>query len=129
MRLLAGHIYLRDWAFDSEASAMHLHAIMIPRHRLRAGAGMQEHAPRCYGELRGTDPRSTKIAEVAASWGFVDASAFSRRFRRRFGVSPSDVIGTALDRTEDAAVQADSTGVRPNRDYTDWLHHASGHEA
>ena len=48
VRLLAGHVYLRDWgayAFDAEATAMRLNAIMIPRHRLRAGAGVQEHTP------------------------------------------------------------------------------------
>ena len=242
VRLLPGHIYLRDWAyaFDSEATAMRLNAIMIPRHRLRAGAGMQEHNPvlswsmadpdgrllsmlwqellaelekvtlpqarslcdaflafldallgyrpaeatpatlgamqqflmtrlqgdvgvealcrhfhvsrskvyrlfesvggvsqfingarleRCYGELRGADSRRVKIADVAASWGFTDASSFSRRFRSRFGVSPSEILGTAFDQTEDAAVRADSAGARFNRDYTDWLQQASGREA
>ena len=242
VRLLPGHIYLRDWAygFDSEATAMRLNAIMIPRHRLRAGAGMQEHTPvlswsmadpdgrllsmlwqelitelgqvtlpqarslcdaflgfldallgygpaeatsaslgamqqflmtrlqgdvgvealcqhfhvsrstvyrlfgplggvshfingarleRCYGELRGADPRGVKIADVAASWGFADASSFSRRFRSRFGVSPSAVLGTALGQTDDAAVRADAAGARFNRDYTDWLQQASGREA
>jgi len=241
VRLLTGNLYLRDWAyaFDSEASAMRLNAIMIPRHRLRAGAGIQAHTPvlswsiadpegrllamlwqqllaelgqvtlphartlcdaflafldallgygptqttpaslgamqqflmtrlqgsvgvealcrhfhvsrskvyrlfeplggvrqfingarleRCYGELRGADPRRVKIADIASSWGFVDASAFSRRFRSRFGVSPSEVLGTALDHTEDAAVRANSAGARLNRDYTDWLLQASGRE-
>ena len=242
VRLLAGHIYLRDWAyaFDSEASTMRLHAIVIPRHRLRAGAGMRESTPvlswsmsepdgrllsmlwqallaelgqvtlpqaralcdaflafldtllgygpaeaicaslgamqqflmtrlqgdvgidqlcghfhvsrstvyrlfeplggvrqfingarlqRCYDELREADPRGVKIADIAASWGFADSSSFSRRFRGRFGVSPSDVIGTALARTEDAAARADAAGARLNLDYTDWLQQASGHEA
>jgi AraC-like DNA-binding protein len=242
VRLLAGHIYLRDWAyaFDSEASAMRLNAIMIPRHRLRAGAGMQEHTPvlswsmadpdgrllamlwqalladlgqvtlpqartlcdaflgfldallgygptltrpaslgamqqflmtrlhgdvgvealcrhfhvsrstvyrlfeplggvrqfingarleRCYGELREADPQRVKIADIAAAWGFTDASSFSRRFRSRFGVSPSEVLGTALDQSEDAAVRAYSAGARLNRDYTDWLEQASGRAA
>jgi AraC-like DNA-binding protein len=241
VRLLAGHIYLRDWAyeFDSETTATRLNAIMIPRHRLRAGAGMQEHTPvlswsmadpdgrllsmlwqallvelgrvtlsqartlcdaflgfldallgygpaeatpaslgamqqflmtrlqgdvgveqlcrhfhvsrstvyrlfeplggvrqfingarleRCYSELRGADPRLVKIADVAGSWGFPEASSFSRRFRSRFGVSPSEVLGTALDQAEDAAVQADSAGAGPSRDYTDWLQRASGRE-
>lgn len=83
---------------------------------------------RCYGELRGADPRRVKIADIAASWGFDDASSFSRRFRSRFGVSPSAVLGTALDQTEDAAVRADSAGARLNRDYTDSLQQASGCE-
>jgi AraC-like DNA-binding protein len=241
VRLLPGHIYLRDWAyaFDSEASAMRLNAIMIPRHRLRAGANMQAHMPvltwsmaapdgrmlavlwqellaelgqvslararglcdaflafldallgygptepipatlgaiqqflmtrlqgnvgvealcrhfhvsrstvyrlfepvggvrqfingarleRCYGELRGADPRRVKVADIAAAWGFTDASAFSRRFRLRFGVAPSEVLGTALDQTEDVAARADRTGARLNRDYTNWLRQASGRQ-
>jgi hypothetical protein len=47
VRLLPGHIYLRDWAyaFESEASTKRLHAVMIPRHRLRAGARIQESTP------------------------------------------------------------------------------------
>ena len=47
VRLLPGHIYLRDWAypFDSVSSAMRLNAIMIPRHLLRSAAGMHEHMP------------------------------------------------------------------------------------
>jgi AraC-like DNA-binding protein len=242
VRLLPGHIYLRDWAyaFDSEASAMRLQAIMIPRHRLRAGASMLEHTPvlswsmagpdgrlllmlwqallsefgqvavlqartlcdaflafldtllgfgptqmspaslgamqqflmarlqgsvgveslcrhfhvsrstvyrlfepvggvrqfidgarleRCYGELRAADPGQVKIADVAASWGFTEPSAFSRRFRRRFGASPSEVLGSALDQAEDALVQGDSAGAGFNRDYTDWLQQASGLKA
>ncbi|MEM1111254.1 MAG: helix-turn-helix domain-containing protein [Pseudomonadota bacterium] len=40
LRLVPGHLYLRDWAqpFDSEASAMALRSIVIPRHYLSAGA-------------------------------------------------------------------------------------------
>ena len=241
VRLLAGHIYLRDWAyaFDSEATAMRLNAIMIPRHRLRAGAGMHERVPvlswstdepdgrllsmlweallaeleqvslpqarslcdaflafldtllgygptepspaslgamqqflmtrlrgtvgvetlcrhfhvsrstvyrlfeplggvrqfvngarldRCYGDLRSADPRQVRIADVAASWGFTEASSFSRRFRARFGVSPSEVLGKGLVHTEDASVRGDSAGARLNRGYSDWLRWASGRE-
>jgi AraC-like DNA-binding protein len=83
---------------------------------------------RCYGQLRGADPRCVKIADIASSWGFDDASSFSRRFRSRFGVAPSEVFGTALDQTEDVAAQADWTGARLNRDYTNWLRQASGRE-
>ena len=39
IRIMAGHIYLRDWAyeFDSEATAMRQQSIIIPRHRLNIG--------------------------------------------------------------------------------------------
>jgi len=35
-------------------------------------------------------PRATErsIAQIAASWGFIDASFFARRFKARFGVTP-----------------------------------------
>jgi AraC-like DNA-binding protein len=72
------------------------------------------------------DTQSIDEVDIAASWGFGDASSFSRRFRSRFGVSPSEIFGTTLDQTEDAGVRADSPGARLNRDYTDWLQQASG---
>ena len=80
-------------------------------------------------ELRGADPQRAKIADIAASWGFTDASSFSRRFRNRFGVAPSDVFGTTRDQREEAAIIADWAGAGLNRNYTEWLAQASGHEA
>jgi AraC-like DNA-binding protein len=58
--------------------------------------------------------------------GFPEASSFSRRFRRRFDVSASEVLGTALDQAEDVAARAGPAGVPFNRDYTNWLRQASG---
>ncbi|MCW8871743.1 MAG: helix-turn-helix transcriptional regulator [Xanthomonadales bacterium] len=47
VRLLPGHIYLRDWAypFDSKATEMHMHTIVIPRHRLAASATLSRQSP------------------------------------------------------------------------------------
>jgi AraC-like DNA-binding protein len=40
-------------------------------------------------DLERSDPSSTSIAEVAASWGFIDPSHFARRFRATYQVSPT----------------------------------------
>ena len=40
-------------------------------------------------DLARSDPSSTSIAQVAASWGFVDPSHFARRFKEAFQVSPT----------------------------------------
>ena len=50
-------------------------------------------------ELARSDPSSTSIAEVAASWGFIDPSHFARRFRATYLVSP-----TQWQRAPDATI-------------------------
>jgi len=52
---------------------------------------------RAYADLRHADPSQVQIADIAASWLFNDASAFSRKFRKHFGQSPSDVLGEDLE--------------------------------
>ena len=39
-------------------------------------------------DLARSDPSSTSIAQVAASWGFIDPSHFARRFKAAFQLSP-----------------------------------------
>jgi AraC-like DNA-binding protein len=41
-------------------------------------------------ELQGHERRTVSIAAVAHSWGFVDASHFSRRFRQTYDCSPQE---------------------------------------
>lgn len=238
VHMLPGHIYLRDWAvgFDSEAEAMTLNSIIIPRHRLDAAIvlsagtpvvewsmsappgrllaavwaqvlaeldrvsiteaqtltegllgfidgllGYAGHAPlpaslgameqflivrlrgeatvgalckhfgvsrsmvyrlfashggverfvtkarleRCYEELRRVDPERVRVADVAASWGFFDASAFSRAFRKRFGKAPSSVLGTGVG-AEVRREDGDLAVQRLYADYMRWLQEASG---
>jgi AraC-like DNA-binding protein len=45
---------------------------------------------RCSEDLRRTDRLQRSITEVAFSWGFNSSTHFSRAFRERFGVSPSE---------------------------------------
>jgi len=47
VRLFPGHIYLRDWAypFDSKATAMHMHTLVIPRHRLPSSTTLSRNNP------------------------------------------------------------------------------------
>ncbi len=51
---------------------------------------LEQRLLRAAGDLH--DPRQLgrSITDIAMSWGFNDASRFSKAFRRRFGVSPSE---------------------------------------
>jgi AraC-like DNA-binding protein len=44
----------------------------------------------------GEDASGTSIAEIAFASGFADLSNFNRAFRRRYGVTPSDVRADAM---------------------------------
>jgi len=238
VRLLPDNIYLRDWAypFDSRASAMHMHTIVVPRHRLTAsslltadapvlswaisdpegglllklwsellvtldrasladaealceaflrfvdsllGYGGQQEAPstlpamerfllarlrsnvgvtdlcrhfkvsrstvyrtfephdgvgaylgrmrleRAYADLRNADPGRVRVGEIATSWRFHDASTFSRKFRRHFGVPPSEVLGSGF-RKREPAPGGHIKGAESFVEYMNWLRKASG---
>jgi len=237
VRLLPGNIYLRDWSypFDSMATAMHMHTIVVPRHRLVASAVMSRDTPvlswsvmqpdgrlllklwseliilidevsmgeaeilceaflrffdsllgcgaqheipstlpamenfllarlhgnvgvadlcrhfhvsrskvyrlferhdgvrayigrmrleRAYADLRNADPKRVRVGEIAASWGFYDASTFSRKFHRQFGVTPSEVLGTGLV-IRNAKPDGNIRGAESFIDYMNWLRMAS----
>jgi len=104
VRLLPGHIYLRDWAyaFDSEASAMRLHAIMIPRHRLRAGASMQAHTPVLSWSMSEPDGRMLAmlwqqlLAELAAEAPALVDAALALPDEELGASSPALAIASSL---------------------------------
>jgi len=87
---------------------------------------------RCRIELRYSDPEVTRVGEVAASWGFSDPSSFSRRFRNRFGIPPSEVLGNgrvALKTPTTFAADMPSRDWSASdwyREYMAWFNQAAG---
>jgi AraC-like DNA-binding protein len=53
---------------------------------------MHERLERARRDLSSPDRFGVSVAHVARKWGFKDASHFSQRFRRTYGVSPRDVV-------------------------------------
>jgi AraC family transcriptional activator of tynA and feaB len=67
-------------------------------HQLFADEPMQlmqwiwsERLERCFKALAHREERDCSVSAVAYSWGFNDASHFSRAFRKRYGVCPRDI--------------------------------------
>lgn len=50
-----------------------------------------ERLARCFKELASQTGNDRPVSAVAYSWGFNDASHFSRAFRKRYGASPRDI--------------------------------------
>jgi AraC family transcriptional activator of tynA and feaB len=50
-----------------------------------------ERLERCFKELARRSGNDRPVSTVAYSWGFNDASHFSRAFRKRYGASPRDI--------------------------------------
>ncbi len=49
---------------------------------------------RVHGQLRAAAPGSTTVAEVAYQWGFAHLGRFARRYRERYGETPSQTLRT-----------------------------------
>ncbi len=70
---------------------------------------------RAYADLACRGERRGSVRAVSEAWGFQSVSHFSRLFRHRFGVSPTDVVGADLARhTEMAPSTADSEYTLPD---------------
>jgi len=69
-------------------------------YRLFAGDGgvMRYVADRrldaCFAELAGSPDERGRVSGVAKRWGYHDLANFNRAFRKRFGVRPSECVGT-----------------------------------
>lgn len=85
----------------------------------------QHRLKRCFDELRFADPRTTRVADVAASWRYFESSTFSRRFRACFGVSPSQVLGSARPGDNSERLEWRGPGDEPGPEFAAWFEHSS----
>lgn len=95
---------LDDPTLNPEAVA-NAHGISVRQlHRIFAAASnvtlerwlWNERLARCRHDL--TQPGEVAISKVAFKWGFSDAAHFSRAFRERYGLAPSDLRKAAMGR-------------------------------
>jgi len=79
---------------------------------------------RAYADLCQADPKLVQIADIAAAWQFNEPSVFSRKFRRQFGQSPSEVLGSAC---VEPVIRTPGTirGAGMYEDYMKWFNRAS----
>lgn len=82
---------------------------------------------RSFTELSSAHPGHISVGYVASGWGYTDPADFRRRFRRQFGVSPSQVLGSTYNPPVDSkdARTRNVAGSELYRTYKDWLRSAS----
>jgi AraC-like DNA-binding protein len=99
------HRYVRAHLQDSDLgpttiahafamSVRTLHALFEDGNASVAALVRQERLKRCLEDLQRRNGGS--VTDIAFRWGFCDAAHFSRVFKRKFGVTPSDVRHAAL---------------------------------
>jgi AraC-like DNA-binding protein len=77
-------------AAAQHVSVRHLYAAMAEAGVSLAGWIRTQRLEACRTELARPASRSLTVAAVAARWGFVDPTHFSRAFRSEFGLSPRE---------------------------------------
>jgi AraC-like DNA-binding protein len=120
---LRGDIGVEDLCRRFHASRSKVYRLFEPH----GGVGkflQQQRLRRCFEDLRLADPRRARVADIAATWGYGDASGFSRRFRAEFGVPPSKVLGSAAPAGAAAGSGPFSPDVEPYNEYFAWLSRA-----
>ena len=53
---------------------------------------------RCYRHLVSGNVQRSQITQIAQYWGFSNRQQFTRQFKQHFGISPSDVVTSDVDR-------------------------------
>ena len=70
-------------------SVRYLHAAFEPTDWTVAGYVRELRLQKCRAALREPEMACRSVTEIAYAWGFSDASHFSRAYKQRFGVAPS----------------------------------------
>lgn len=68
---------------------------------------------RVFEDLAASRCERGTISRIAESWGFWDPSKFSHQFRRLFGMTPSDVLGTHRRGEAMARIEHDPVRLSP----------------
>lgn len=97
------HEHLRDPDLDVETVSRSLGMSVRHIHRLFRNEPLHlmqwvwsERLRHCYAELNRESQRHRTVAQIAYDWGFNDAAHFSRTFRQRYGLAPTELRERAL---------------------------------
>jgi len=77
-------------------SIRYLHLLFKPLGQTVSSWIWEQRLLRCSDELLNSKSKDLYVTEIAYRWGFTDSSHFSRSFRKRFGISPTNY--RALDK-------------------------------
>ncbi len=86
-------------ANQCNVSVRHLHSLFAGTGQTVANWVKEQRLQKCREALRNQDLLDKTITEIAFTWGFNDASHFSRSYKWRYGISPKEDrnAGTAAD--------------------------------
>ena len=89
-RLADPDLKLADVAAGNRISIRYLHWLFEPMNTTAGEYIMHRRLALCARDLRNPLMKHRMIAEICFAWGFMNAAHFSRRFRQRYDLSPSE---------------------------------------
>ena len=84
---------------------------------------------RCYDELKSPEHLHRKVIDIATLWGFSNQSSFSRIFKQRYGLKPSEVRDIAVQRAQGGLILSIDKEIADDESPAQirwWAHHLGG---
>ena len=89
----------------------------------------KERLRNCYLELRIADPSRTKVSDIFQSWGFYEASTFTRAFKRIYKTTPSAILQTQSNYDNASKSKSEIANKKLYSKYHNWFKEITGNNA
>ena len=89
----------------------------------------KERLKNCYLELRIADPSRTKVSDIFHSWGFYEASTFTRAFKRIYKTTPSAILQTQSTFNKIPKSKNEISNKKLYSKYHNWFKEITGNNA
>lgn len=94
-RLSQPHVTVQEIAVSAGVSVRYANSLLVEQNKSLSSLFMEMKLDRCKRALEDAGQAHRTISEIAYAWGFSDTTHFTRRFKKLYGILPSEIRNVA----------------------------------